>query len=287
MLHYTPPAVHEHIDFSHFRKSDTAFVSGRFGVSFSDVVYETRLDTGAPARLLFLFEHKSYVPRHPVYLQLLDYLLQIWGNDVLNNRKLSFIIPIVVYHGDRSWEQKPFSDYFHGLPEHWKVFVPNFHYLLTDLSRMPEQAILEKRESEYLRNLFLALKSARDERIVQENWEKIFTFEMPFDPDDRGRILFQALIFYIAKLFDMPQAEIQKRSKNLTDLEKTFLENLDDLGGGWLTKAKKKEREEQIRQFTLKTLQKFPDWSDAEVADFVGVTEQYVQQIRQELEKGQ
>ena len=41
------------------------------------------------------------------------------------------------------------------------------------------------------------------------------------------------------------------------------------------------------RAITLKTLQKFPEWSDAEVADFVGVTLEIVQQIRSELLKVQ
>jgi len=57
-----------------------------FGISFSDVLYETRLATGAPARLLFLFEHKSYVPSLPIHLQLLDYLMQIWEDDLKNKR---------------------------------------------------------------------------------------------------------------------------------------------------------------------------------------------------------
>lgn len=74
LLHYTPAAIHQHIDFAVFQKIDTAFVSGRFGISFSDVLYETRLAGGVPARLLFLFEHKSFIPSLPVHLQLLDYL---------------------------------------------------------------------------------------------------------------------------------------------------------------------------------------------------------------------
>ena len=92
LVHYTPKAIHEGIDFAGLRKSDTTFISGRFGVSFSDVVYETRLANGAIARLLFLFEHKSYVPSQPIHLQLLDYLLQIWEDDVKNRRPFSFII---------------------------------------------------------------------------------------------------------------------------------------------------------------------------------------------------
>lgn len=112
LLHYTPESVHADIDFSHFQKSDTAYVSGRFGIAFSDVVYETRLATGAPARLLFLFEHKSTLPQHPVHLQLLDYLLQIWEDDLKNKRPLSFVIPIVVYHGRAGWEQRAFGEVF-------------------------------------------------------------------------------------------------------------------------------------------------------------------------------
>ncbi|MDX2135286.1 MAG: Rpn family recombination-promoting nuclease/putative transposase, partial [Saprospiraceae bacterium] len=65
LAHYTSPEVYGHIDLAALRKCDTAFVGGRFGVSFSDMVYETRLNTGAPVRLLFLFEHKSYEPDHP------------------------------------------------------------------------------------------------------------------------------------------------------------------------------------------------------------------------------
>ena len=126
LLHYAPPGVHQQLDFSFFRKIDTAFVSGRFGISFSDVLYETRLTTGAPVRLLFLFEHKSYLPNSPIHLQLLDYLLQIWEDDLKNRRLLSIIIPIVVYHGEKGWEQKSFSDFFPDLPEDWRVLSRTF-----------------------------------------------------------------------------------------------------------------------------------------------------------------
>ena len=34
---------------------------------------------------------------------------------------------------------------------------------------------------------------------------------------------------------------------------------------------------------TIRTIQKFPGWLSAEVADFLGVTEAYVEQLRAEL----
>lgn len=93
LLHYTPPAIHRRINFSFFRKSDTAFVSGRFGISFCDIVYETKLTNGSPVRLLFLFEHKSYIPTFPIHLQLLDYLLQIWEDDLKKNARFPLSSP--------------------------------------------------------------------------------------------------------------------------------------------------------------------------------------------------
>ena len=36
------------------------------------------------------------------------------------------------------------------------------------------------------------------------------------------------------------------------------------------------------RAFTLRTIKKFPHWSDAEVSEFVGVPEAYVRQLRLE-----
>lgn len=44
-----------------------------------------------------------------------------------------------------------------------------------------------------------------------------------------------------------------------------------------------KGMESRDRDFTIKILQKFPEWSDAEVAEFVGVTLEFVQQLRSEL----
>lgn len=315
LLHYSPPAVHRQIDFSVFRKVDTAFVSGRFGVSFSDVLYETRLTTGAPARLLFLFEHKSFLPAFPIHLQLLDYLLQIWEDDLKNGRPLSIIIPIVIYHGEKSWEQKPFSDFFPDLPEDWRVFIPNFHYLLTDLSRMPEEIIEGKQESEYLKSLFMALKFARKKQWIKQNKEKILTFGEPFFKDSREGILYQLLTVYLIRVSNMTSVEFKELKKESSKPPQQVIDFIHEIFGDevprfireeWEAEARKKGREKGLKEgmemgmekgmekgmeirdkaITLKTLQKFPDWSDAEVAEFVGVTAEYVQQIRREMVNG-
>jgi len=56
------------------------------------------------------------------------------------------------------------------------VYLQLLDYLLTDLSRIPLQAIREKRESEYLRNLFLALKFAGQLEQIRQHWGEILAF---------------------------------------------------------------------------------------------------------------
>jgi len=43
--------------------------------------------------------------------------------------------------------------------------------------------------------------------------------------------------------------------------------------------------EKTTHTIAIKMIQKFPDWNDAEVAGLVGVTVEYVQQVRRELTK--
>ena len=238
-----------------------------------------------------LFEHKSYLPTFPIHLQLLDYLLQIWEDDLKNGRPLSVIIPIVVYHGEKGWEQKPFSDFFLDLPEDWRVFVPNFHYLLTDLSRMSEELIEEKQESEYLRNLFMALKFARNKEWIKQNKEKIITFGESFFEQEREGILLQTLVYYIIKVADMTQNEVAELRRKIPETPSSkIVEIAREIFGDeiprFLKEELRKRMDLQNHAITLKTLQKFPEWSDAEVAEFVGVTVEYVQQMRRELAKG-
>jgi len=288
------------------------------------------------------------VPSLPIHLQLLDYLLQIWEDDLKNKRPLSFVIPIVVYHGDRKWKQKPFSGYFPGLPEDWKVFIPNFHYLLTDLNHMTPREIDDKVGSEYLRNLFLALKFARNEKLILENWLNILTFGEPSYQNTREGILLQTLTLYIFNLFDMTEAKVKTLNKQLPEPERDWIDAIPEIfGRKWkeeglrkgLEEGREQGREQGIEQgreqgieqgleqgreqgleqgreqgieqgreqgreqgieqgreqgieqgreqaahaFTIKMIQKFPEVTDAEIAELVNVPNKFVQRVRREV----
>ncbi len=152
--------------------------------------------------------------------------------------------------------------------------------------------ILQKRESEILRNLFLALKVARNETLVRENWKKILAFGVRITQDNREKILFQSLTPYLVKLFDMPQSEIKNLSKELPDAENSWVDAIPEIfGERWKKAGRKEGRKEGIelrnRNFSRTTIQRLPDWSDEEAASFVGVSVEYVALIRQEMARQQ
>jgi predicted transposase/invertase (TIGR01784 family) len=89
-----------------------------------------------------LYEHKSY-PDRWVSLQLLRYLVIIWSREQKRGGKaakhLPPIMPIVLYHGARPWnEPREFSELVAGIPaEH----VPHFRPVFMDLATVPAEQV--------------------------------------------------------------------------------------------------------------------------------------------------
>lgn len=281
LMNYTDKSIYEQLDLTQLRRCDSSSVSGRFGISYSDLVYETSFHNGRPARVLFLFEHKSFQPRYPVYLQLMDYFLQLWEDDIKNGRPLSFILPIVVYHGKGKWNTERLSEYFSGLPETWKAYVPGFKYVLTDLSNMSTDEIWEKKESEYVRNLFLALKLSKKENFLDENLKKVLTFGLLTDNEDRGRILFQTLTLYLINKFDMSQENIQTIKKGIAEDEERWFEYVSEVfGKKWKVEGRKEGLQEASHRFVKRLIEKYPALNNAEIAELADLTEEQVAHIR-------
>ena len=101
-----------------------------------------RFDQKEQAGLAFvLFEHKSY-PDRWVSLQLLRYLVIIWSREQKRDgksvRHLPPIMPIVIYHGAKGWnEPREFSEL---VPEMTGEHVPHFRPVFVNLATInPEQ----------------------------------------------------------------------------------------------------------------------------------------------------
>lgn len=98
---------------------------------FSDILYRVKIK-GESSFIYTLFEHKSS-PDELTAFQLLQYMVQIWRqyNNQHPKLPLPIILPLVVYHGKRSWNiGTKFSDLMVKGAEKFNKFIPDFEYIL-------------------------------------------------------------------------------------------------------------------------------------------------------------
>ncbi len=101
--------------------------------------------------IYLLFEHKSFSAAE-IHLQLLEYMLSIWRLDLRQRKaseehkgkrlRLPVILPLVLHHGPERWTvTRAFADLFAGGNEQFRRYIPDFEYLLYDLTGMADADI--------------------------------------------------------------------------------------------------------------------------------------------------
>jgi predicted transposase/invertase (TIGR01784 family) len=142
---YLPPEVVVQLDLTTLTPSKDSFVDAWLQEYFADLVFEVELRDRRAAYVCFLFEHKSYVdPWAP--LQVLHYMVLAWRYGMHQYGRLAPVIPIVVYHGVSPWRAPRNFHALFDLPETLLPYVPEFRYLLNDLSTYSDEEL--KRSAE-------------------------------------------------------------------------------------------------------------------------------------------
>jgi predicted transposase/invertase (TIGR01784 family) len=144
---YLPAPLLAQLDLSEMSLQDGSFVDDALKEHQTDILYEIRLQSGSPAFVYFLFEHKSYTDRMVAY-QLLRYQMRVWERQVKADNQLFPIIPIVLYHGAQPWTiPTDFASLYFPAntpPETVEAFQPhllNFQYHLGDFSYLSDEEI--------------------------------------------------------------------------------------------------------------------------------------------------
>jgi len=83
----------------------TEYLDNNLRSTFSDLVYNCNYDNDLEIKITLLFEHKSF-PASYVHLQLLGYMLKIWKKQLKQKVKMTPIIPIIFYHGQKNGQRE-------------------------------------------------------------------------------------------------------------------------------------------------------------------------------------
>ncbi|MCS7037218.1 MAG: Rpn family recombination-promoting nuclease/putative transposase [Saprospiraceae bacterium] len=294
---FLPRSVRQGIDFTFFRRASDSYVSGRFSASFCDALYETRRKNGDPVRVAFLFEHKSAPPRIPIHLQILDYMLQVWEDDIKNGRPYTEIIPIVFYHGEAPWVYREFFENFPYLSKRHRRFVPDFKYLLVNLNAISAEKIESLRKAKYLRSMLLTFKFARDLERLTRHLPVIMSLPQHRARQSGDRLLYNSLIFFLESVFAMKDKNfdselayrVPKDAQEAYEmLEREFWrickpEFLQKAREEGRAEGRAEGREEHAQTVAANLLHEYPDWTDARIASISGLSEKEVRALRERL----
>ena len=150
LTHFFPEEWTAKMDLDKLELDPTNYVTRKMKEFFSDVVYRTTWAI-APSKkkpeeprnvaITLLFEHKKGHPRHAIHLQFLQYMIEIWTDDIMARRRLTIVIPILIHQGKQKFTKKPFYYYFKDLPEELRGFIPNFDFHLTSSEAIDDEKL--------------------------------------------------------------------------------------------------------------------------------------------------
>ena len=237
-----PPRLGKNIDLSKINIEKKSFLDDELKKYYSDIVY-TGYYKNNTVKLSFLYEHKSYTVQYP-HFQVLRYMLNIWEMSMKQKERLPIVIPIIVYHGTEKWIVKPLHSYFDNIDEELMPFIPNFTYILSDLSMYSNEDIKNKVfKGIFLKAALLILKNSFNPEKLIEALDKFVEIGYIYKEERKGTIFLLKAMKYIYSLWDIKSDE-HYRGKIEQVLVKqgvdvmTILEDIE-------LKAEKRGKEEQ------------------------------------------
>jgi hypothetical protein len=106
-----PPALVARVDWGSLALEASGLISDELGELVVDLLYSVQLVSNKPAFVYVLYEHQSSVdPR--MALRVLEYMVAIWKRVSREHppaTPLLPIIPVVLYHGETGWTERPRS----------------------------------------------------------------------------------------------------------------------------------------------------------------------------------
>ena len=229
LKNYLPQDICRLIDFDSLSLVKDSFVDEDLKEHFSDLLYEVQLSS-RPGFIYLLFEHKS-TPERFTGLQLLRYMVKIWDLYLKQQQEpiLPVIIPLVIYNGRRKWTIKTnFSYLFGEIERELNKYIPEFNYLLYDLSPISDEEIKGK---VILRATLMALKYLTTSE-PGKHLKEIFSLFKDLGRSNTALQYLETLLRYIASASDKIEEEeiteaikqIEKEADIMSTLAEKWIE---------------------------------------------------------------
>jgi hypothetical protein len=217
LRHFIESDLSEKFDYDTLKFCPDSYITPELAHYYADRVWSIDFKNAeAILNLLLLFEHKSFIPKR-VHIQLLRYMVEEWtkqieeqleallalkkkGQKKREKIKLVLILPIILYHGKRRWQNPRFEDLFGEIPAVLKRFLPDFDFILIDLSKYSDQQIIDT-EAGLLVNMLLLMRHSFDSAYLAKNVELLLRGFEDYDPESEYWNFVHSFFVYFLKLF--------------------------------------------------------------------------------------
>ncbi|MBF0121176.1 MAG: Rpn family recombination-promoting nuclease/putative transposase [Desulfobacterales bacterium] len=191
---YLSSSILQLLDLNTLRIEKESFIEEDLKEYFSDLLYSVKFGDKT-GYVYLLLEHKSDLYKY-VSLQMLHYKTKIWRRHVNNNKgsDLPIVISLLIYHGRQPWSYgNKFSDIVEKGKDDLKPYIPDFEYILCDLSTYQDHEI---KGILTLKVGLFAIKYIFDPNLW-EHLPKIFALLKEVIDSDTGIKSLEALLRYI------------------------------------------------------------------------------------------
>ena len=216
LRHFIDPNLSSKFDYGSLELCNDNYITPELANYYSDRLWSIRFNNSHTIfQLLLLFEHKSFIPKR-IHIQLLRYMIEEWTKQIENQLtqlrelkkkneksrgkiKLILVLPIVLYHGKQAWKKPEFEDLFGKLPDVLKEFLPDFDFIVIDLSKYSDQEILDTKAG-LLVNMLLLMRHSFDPDFLVKNFDLLMTGTEDYDRDSDNWNFVKMLFAYLLKL---------------------------------------------------------------------------------------
>lgn len=190
---YLPESISNELDLTSLKRDSDSFTDETLNEHFADLAFSAMFD-GNAIKVTLLLEHKSYTESH-IHFQLNQYLLNVWQSQLKQKQPLTPILPVIVYHGMRHWRKRMLTTYFTKVSQGLLRYLPEFDYVLIDLSKIEER--FPQLKTDYARLTALLLQFSRRKssllRIIDDHARVI----QQLVDSTKGQAFIQAVVIYL------------------------------------------------------------------------------------------
>ncbi len=271
------------LDFSTLTQLPDTYVSKELRKTISDIVYSCRTkNRKQKVKISILLEHKS-APDKFTPIQIGSYIFSGFQRQIAQERQLSPIIPVLLYHGKDHWEYRTLSSLFQNLDPELRPFVPDYEFIFHNLGEIPDEQI-ETLENKFLHASLLALKYSQLQAELVKWIPTILSLAIGVREN-----LESNLIVYTFGVSGLKEEEIITLIEEIPVTIKSTVMNTLDI---FVEKGKKiglqegllKGHQEKTEKI-VRNLVRSSGLTDEQIAGAAEVPVEYVARIRKELDE--